>query len=186
MKIAFSIRHAPGRLTRCFLALFFFGSSLSAQSPSADLVLLNAHIVTMYDRQPSAEAIAIEGDRIVWVGSTNEAKRLYPKPARTMDLHGRTVLPGIIDAHTHLINLGESLLRLNLKDIPTEEGIIERVKQRVASTAPGEWILGWGWDEGKWASNYPTNQALSAATPGNPAFLVGLHNRPERQCLGGN
>lgn len=175
MKIAFSIRHAPGRLTRCFLALFFFGSSLSAQSPSADLVLLNAHIVTMYDKQPSAEAIAIEGDRIVWVGSTNEAKRLYPKPARTMDLHGRTVLPGIIDAHTHLINLGESLVRLNLKDIPTEEGIIERVKQRVASTAPGEWILGWGWDEGKWASNYPTNQALSAATPGNPAFLVGLH-----------
>jgi predicted amidohydrolase YtcJ len=175
MKIAFSIRQAAGCFTRCFLTLFFFVSSLSAQSPSADLVLLNAHVVTMYDKQPSAEAIAIEGDRIAWVGSTNEVKRLYPKPARTVDLHGRTVLPGIIDAHTHLINLGESLVRLNLKDIPTEKGIIERVKQRVASTAPGEWILGWGWDEGKWASNYPTNQALSAATPSNPVFLVGLH-----------
>jgi predicted amidohydrolase YtcJ len=175
MKIAFSIRQAAGCFTRCFLTLFFFVSSLSAQSPSADLVLLNAHVVTMYDKQPSAEAIAIEGDRIAWVGSTNEVKRLYPKPARTVDLHGRTVLPGIIDAHTHLINLGESLVRLNLKDLPTEKGIIERVKQRVASTAPGEWILGWGWDEGKWASNYPTNQALSAATPSNPVFLVGLH-----------
>jgi predicted amidohydrolase YtcJ len=175
MKIAFSIRQAAGCFTRCFLTLFFFVSSLSAQSPSADLVLLNAHVVTMYDKQPSAEAIAIEGDRIAWVGSTNEVKRLYPKPARTVDLHGRTVLPGIIDAHTHLINLGESLVRLNLKDHPTEKGIIERVKQRVASTAPGEWILGWGWDEGKWASNYPTNQALSAATPSNPVFLVGLH-----------
>ena len=175
MKTAFSIRQAAGCFTRCFLTLFFFVSSLSAQSPSADLVLLNAHVVTMYDKQPSAEAIAIEGDRIVWVGSTKEAKRLYPKPARTMDLHGRTVLPGIIDAHTHLINLGESLVRLNLKDLPTENGIIERVKQRAASTAPGEWILGWGWDEGKWASNYPTNQALSAATPSNPVFLVGLH-----------
>ena len=175
MKIAFSIRHAAGCFTRCFLTPFLFVSSLSAQSPSADLVLLNAHVVTIYDQQPSAEAIAIEGDRIVWVGSTNEAKRLYPKPARTMDLHGRTVLPGLIDAHTHLINLGESLVRLNLKDIPTEKGIIERVKQRVASTAPGEWILGWGWDEGKWASNYPTNQALSEATPSNPVFLVGLH-----------
>ena len=175
MKIAFSIRHAAGRLTRCFLTLFFFVSSLSAQSPSADLVLLNAHIVTMYDKQPSAEAIAIEGDRIVWVGSTSEAKRLYPNPARTMDLYGAAVLPGITDAHTHLINLGESLVRLNLKDIPTEKGIVERVKQRVASTAPGEWILGWGWDEGKWASHYPTNQALSAATPNHPVFLVGLH-----------
>jgi predicted amidohydrolase YtcJ len=175
MKIAFSIRHAAGCFTPCFLTLFLFVSSLSAQSSSADLLLLNAHVVTMYDKQPSAEAIATEGDRIVWVGSTNEAKRLYPKPARTVDLHGRTVLPGIIDAHTHLINLGESLIRLNLKDIPTEKGIIERVKQRVASTAPGEWILGWGWDEGKWASHYPTKEALSAATPSNPVFLVGLH-----------
>jgi predicted amidohydrolase YtcJ len=175
MKIAFNIRHAAACFTLVFLTLFFFASSLSAQSSSADLLLLNAHVVTMYDKQPSAEAIAIEGDRIVWVGGTNEAKRLYPKPARTMDLHGATVLPGIIDAHTHLINLGESLVRLNVKDIPTEKGIIERVNQRVASTAPGEWILGWGWDEGKWASNYPTNQALSAATPGNPVFLVGLH-----------
>ena len=175
MKIAFNIRHAAACFTLVFLTLFFFASSLSAQSSSADLLLLNAHVVTMYDKQPSAEAVAIEGDRIVWVGSTNEAKRLYPKPARTMDLHGATVLPGIIDAHTHLINLGESLVRLSVKDILTEKGIIERVNQRVASTAPGEWILGWGWDEGKWASNYPTNQALSAATPGNPVFLVGLH-----------
>ena len=55
MKIAFSIRHAAGCFTRCFLTLFFFLSSPSAQSPSADLLLLNAHVVTMYDKQPSAE-----------------------------------------------------------------------------------------------------------------------------------
>jgi predicted amidohydrolase YtcJ len=175
MKIAFRIRHAAACFTLCFFTPFFFASSLSAQTSSADLLLLNAHVVTMRDQQPSAEAIAIQGGRIAWVGSTNEARRLYPKPARTMDLHGSTILPGITDAHTHLINLGESLVRLNLKDIPTEKEIIERVKQRVASTAPGEWILGWGWDEGKWASNYPTNQALSGATPNNPVFLVGLH-----------
>ena len=174
MKIAFSICRAAACLT-IFLAQFFLVSSLSAQTSGADLLLLNAHVVTMNDKQPSAEAIAMQGDRIVWVGSTNEAKRLYPNPARTMDLYGATVLPGISDAHTHLINLGESLVRLNLKDIPTEKGIVERVKQRVASTAPGEWILGWGWDEGKWASHYPTNQALSAATPNHPVFLVGLH-----------
>ena len=150
-------------------------NALFAQSPNPDLLLLNAHIVTMNDKQPSAEAIAIQGDRIAWVGSADEAKRLYPKPSRTIDLQGATVLPGLIDAHTHLINLGESLTRLNLKDVPTEKEIVDRVKQRAASAAPGEWILGWGWDEGKWASNYPTNQALSAATPNNPVFLVGLH-----------
>jgi predicted amidohydrolase YtcJ len=128
----------------------------------------------MNEKQPSAQAVAIRGERIVWVGNSDEGKKLYPT-ARTMDLHGATVLPGLIDAHGHLINLGESLVRLNLKDIPTEREIIEQVQHRAASAAPGEWILGWGWDEGKWASNYPTNQALSAATPNNPVFLVGLH-----------
>jgi len=158
-----------------FVTLLPLGVSLSAQSPDADLLLLNAHVVTMDDKQPSAEAIAVQGERIVWVGSAAEAKHLYPKAARTIDLHGATVLPGIIDAHTHLIDLGQSLVRLNLKDVPTENEIVERVKQRAASATPGEWILGWGWDEGKWASNYPSNQALSEATPQNPVFLVGLH-----------
>ena len=92
----------------------------------------------MNEKQPSAQAIAIRGGRILWVGNTEEAERLYPRPAHAMDLHGATVLPGIIDAHAHLINLGQSLVRLNLKDIPTEKEIIERVKQRAASTAPDE------------------------------------------------
>ena len=175
MRIAFGIRNAVARVCASYLfATLFFVASLSAQSSNSDLVLLNAHVVTLNDKQSSAQAIAISGERIVWVGGTDEAKKLY-RTTRVMDLHGATVLPGIIDAHTHLINLGETLVRLNLKDIPTEKEIIERVKQRAASAAPGEWILGWGWDEGKWASNYPTNQALSAAVPHNPVFLVGLH-----------
>lgn len=151
-----------------------WGQTSAAKSSNAELLLLNAHVVTMNDKQPSAQAIAIRGERTVWVGGSDEGKKLYPT-ARALDLHGATVLPGLIDAHGHLINLGESLTRLNLKDIPTEKEIVERVKQRAASAAPGEWIVGWGWDEGKWASNYPTNQALSVATPNNPVFLVGLH-----------
>jgi predicted amidohydrolase YtcJ len=157
------------------LALLLSGASLRAQTPNADVLLLNAHVLTMNDKQPSAQAIAIHGDRIVWVGSNDEAKRRFRKPARTIDLQGATVLPGIIDAHTHLINLGESLVRLNLKDLATEKEIVDRVRRRAASAAPGEWILGWGWDEGKWASNYPSNQALNEASARNPVFLVGLH-----------
>jgi len=175
MKVAFRICSVAWRLNAfCFLALCLPSASLSTQTPSADLLLLNAHVITINGKQPAAQAVAIHGDRIVWVGSSDEAKKLYPS-ARTMDLHGATILPGLIDAHGHLINLGESLVRLNLKDIRSEKEIIERVKQRAASAAPGEWVVGWGWDEGKWASNYPTNQALSAATPNNPVFLVGLH-----------
>jgi predicted amidohydrolase YtcJ len=160
---------------RMLLSLLISAVPLCAQGPSADLLLLNAHVLTMNKSQPAAEAIAVQGERILWAGSAADAKRLYPHPARTIDFHGATVLPGIIDAHTHLINLGESLVRLNLKDIPTEAEIVERVKQRAAAAAPGDWILGWGWDEGKWASNYPSNQALSQVTPRNPVFLVGLH-----------
>jgi len=144
-------------------------------SPATDLLLLNAHVVTMDPTRRAAQAIVVRGDRIVWVGANDEAQQLFPATARTIDLHGATVLPGIIDAHTHLISFGESLLRLNLKDVATEQEAVARVKQKVASTAPNEWIVGWGWDEGKWASHYPTNKALNAVSPKNPVYLIGLH-----------
>ncbi|HKW67790.1 MAG TPA: amidohydrolase [Terriglobales bacterium] len=125
--------------------------------------------------QPAAEAIAVSGDRIAWVGSGADARRLYPSATRVLDLHGSTVLPGIIDSHTHLMELGKSLLQLNLKDVPSDKEAVERVRQRVATAKAGEWILGWGWDEGKWAAHYPDNRALSAVSPDNPVYLVGLH-----------
>jgi imidazolonepropionase-like amidohydrolase len=102
MKVAFAIGHTS-RSVRAFyfLALSISAISLSAQTPNADLLLLNAHVVTMNDKQPSAQAIAIQGERIVWVGNSDEGKKLYPS-ARVMDLHGTTVLPGLIDAHPTL------------------------------------------------------------------------------------
>src|ERR1700733_7646056 len=153
-------------------ALIGFDSALA--KPSADLLVLNAHIVPMDAKQLKATATVIQGNRIIWVGDTAEAQRRFPE-TRAIDLHGATVLPGIIDAHTHLIELGKSLVRLNLKDVATVHEAVERVKQRVSSAAPNEWILGWGWDEGKWASDYPDDQALSDVSPNNPVYLVGLH-----------
>jgi predicted amidohydrolase YtcJ len=149
-------------------------SHLSLQK--ADLLLLNANVITMDPTRPNAQAIAIQGDRIAWVGSNEEARRLFAGAARVVDLHGATVLPGLIDAHVHLLEFGKSLLRLNLKDVSDETEAVARVKQRVATAAPNEWILGWGWDEGKWASHYPSNQALSDISPNNPVYLVGLHS----------
>jgi predicted amidohydrolase YtcJ len=163
-----------GSLLITFLLALTLSISACQQS-GPDLVLLNAHIVTIDPQRPSAEAVAVRGDRIVWVGTTAEANQKFPHPSRSLDLGGATVLPGITDAHTHLINLGESYLKINLKDVPTEEEIVERVRQRVAASSPGEWILGWGWDEGKWASRYPTNEGLNRVAPNNPVFLVGLH-----------
>ncbi len=144
-------------------------------TPTPDLLMLNANAVTLAPARPKAQAIAIQGDRIAWVGTTDEARKLFPRASRIIDLHGATVLPGINDAHTHLISLGESLLRLNLKDVATEKEVVERVKQQVKLTPPNQWIVGWGWDEGKWALHYPTNAALNAVSPDNPVYLIGLH-----------
>src|SRR5215471_7518769 len=155
--------HQPGRTVR------------SRPAPKLDLLFINAHVITIDPSRPAAEAVAIQGERIAWVGTTAEARRRFAGVSQIVDLHGATVLPGLIDAHVHLLALGQSLLRLNLKDVSDANEAVALVKQRVANAVPGEWILGWGWDEGKWAAHYPGNQALSEASPNNPVFLVGLH-----------
>ncbi len=142
---------------------------------SADLLLLNANVVTLDAQHPRAQAVAVAGERIVWVGTTAEARRRFANAARVVDLHGATVLPGLIDVHTHLLNLGQSLLRLNLKDVKTPAEAAARVRERAAKAKSGEWILGWGWDEGAWAANYPTTELLDSAAPENPVWLSGLH-----------
>src|SRR6476660_5510400 len=148
---------------------------LAQNQPLPDLLLLHARVVTMNPAMPSAQAIAIAGARIIWAGTHAEAQKRFPSVKNRLDLRGATVMPGIIDAHTHLFELGKSLLRLNLKDVATEQEAVARVRERAAAARPGEWILGWGWDEGKWAAHYPDNEALSRASPENPVFLVGLH-----------
>lgn len=167
-------------VTRCvsiLLCLFpvLFAAAAGPESRWPDLLLFNAHVITMNPGQPAAEAIAIKQDHIAWVGSSEEARRMFGKKVRSIDLHGATVLPGIIDAHTHLIELGKSLLQLNLKDVAGEQEAVERVKKRIRLAAANEWILGWGWDEGKWAAAYPDNRALSEVSPNNPVLLTGLH-----------
>lgn len=150
-------------------------SALMQASAQADLLLLNARVITMNSGQPSAEAIAVKDGRIAWVGSTVEAKKVFANAGEILDLGGAAVLPGIIDAHGHLMNLGESFLKLDLKGVATPEEAARRVKAKVATLRSGEWILGWGWDEGKWAAKYPTHELLTAAAPTNPVFLTGLH-----------
>ena len=150
-------------------------SALTQSPGKPDLVLLNGNFITMNPQQAAAEAVAIKGERIEWVGSSADAKKLFADAAETRDLGGATVLPGIIDAHAHLMNLGESFLKLDLKGIATPEEVARRVKEKADTVRSGEWILGWGWDEGKWAGNYPTHELLTEAAPTNPVFLTGLH-----------
>src|SRR5262249_40084696 len=86
------------------LALFALADAQRPPSSAADLILLNAHVITMDRTQPTAEALAIRADRIVWVGANRDANRFFSTSTRKLDLQGATVLPGIIDAHTHLVS----------------------------------------------------------------------------------
>ena len=160
----------------------------------ADLLLINAHVYTMtwaepdHEGRPSAgapfgdgawrpdaEAIAIKGNRVLFVGSRDDAEKFRGDSTTVRDLAGATVLPGLIESHVHLENLGASLERVNLVGVKTEAEAVARVVERATAVAKGEWIIGWGWDEGAWASKYPDLRMLSERVPDHPVLLHGLH-----------
>jgi len=144
------------------------------RATQAERILINGHIVTMDERVPEVEALAMGEGQILAVGTNADMVKKYPD-AEKVDLAGKTVMPGFIEAHGHLLNLGKSSLELNLVGVETPDKVVNRVGEQVAETSPGEWIVGWGWDEGAWAKNYPTNDGLNQVSPKNPVFLRGLH-----------
>jgi predicted amidohydrolase YtcJ len=146
--------------------------STEIQVPPAELVIHNAVIHTANDAQPRAEAIAVRGGRFVVVGSNAEALKLAGSNTRVVDAGGKTVLPGLQDAHGHFLRLGASLQILKLRDTKTYDEIVERVRARAASARPGEWIQGRSWDQNDWPDPaWPTHEKLTAAAPNNPVYL---------------
>jgi len=124
---------------------------------------------------PDASAIAIRDGRIIFVGTDSAALTLKGPTTKVIDLAGQVLLPGIVDAHTHIAELGESLDRVNLTGVATEEEAVALIAARAATTPKGEWILGYGWDEGAWANRYPDKRLLSEKVPDHPVILRSLH-----------
>ncbi len=125
--------------------------------------------------RPDAQAVALRGDRIMFVGQRVDGEAYRGPSTRVIDLKGATVLPGLIDSHVHLPELGASLERVNLVGVKTEAEAVARVEERARTTPKGEWIVGWGWDEGAWANKYPDMRLLSERVPDHPVILRGLH-----------
>ncbi len=137
-------------------------------------IFINGRVITMDDKIPKVEALAVAKGKIISIGTTAEIRNSHLK-AEVVDLKGKTVIPGIIESHGHLLSLGQSFLELNLVGVQTPQEAVERVQDRVRTTPEGEWIIGWGWDEGAWAKDYPTNYELNKVSPKNPVCLSGLH-----------
>lgn len=160
------------------VALILIASHLSslfaiASDPPADLILFNAHVYTVDPDPPTAEAIAIRGDRIVAVGADVEIQKLAGSHTKQLDLGGKMVLPGFVDAHGHLLGLGQGLLSVDLTGAGSYPEVIKRVAERAAKTPRGQWVLGRGWDQNRWPEHeFQEHDALSRATPDHPVFLT--------------
>ena len=144
----------------------------NSQKSPADLVFINGNIYTANDKQPRAEAVAVKGDRIVFVGSNAAAKNYQGPATRVVDLHGATMLPGMTDAHQHLEGVGFREMTLNLEGITNLQDFLAQVKARVDQAKPGEWVTGRGWIETFWTPPvFPTRWDLDKVAPNNPVFL---------------
>ena len=171
-----------------------YQATAKAAPGGADLILTDAHVYTLRWGEPArdgkpapdapttngkwhpdATAVAIRGGKIVYVGSDKGALALRGKRTRVIDLNGATVIPGLVDSHTHFVELGAKLESVDLTDVATEAQAVAKVAERAKSVPKGEWIFGAGWDEGAWANRYPDKRQLSAAVPDHPVVLRSLH-----------
>jgi predicted amidohydrolase YtcJ len=148
-------------------------AAASAQQPSADLILTNARIYTVDERRPHGEAMAIGGGRVRFVGSQRGALALKGPRTRVVDLDGRTVIPGMVDAHAHLLGLGMALRTVDLTGTKSYDEVIARVAARAREAPAATWILGRGWDQNDWSdTRFPSHEALSRAVPEHPVYLT--------------
>ncbi len=156
------------------LAAWAFADTGGSAPPRAEVIYRHANIYTLDPQRPRAEALAVAAGRILAVGSQAQVERYRGPATQVIDLHGATVLPGLIDSHAHMAGLGSYALgRLDLHEARSFDDVVAAVRQRVAKAEPGEWILGGRWDHESWPGRrLPTHARLSEVSPRNPVWLT--------------
>ncbi len=138
---------------------------------SADLVLRNARIYTVDGRNPFAEAMAIRDGRILAIGRAADIDPLVGPDSRLVDLGDRTIIPGLIDAHLHLLSFGLTLTQVDLQGATSVEEALGLVGAAMQRSKPDEWIQGTGWDRNLFG-RLPTRHELDRVAPDNPVLLA--------------
>lgn len=146
------------------------GFSAAAAPPKADLILENGDIWTGVEGAPRAEAVAIAGDRVIFVGASKKARKLAGDATEIVDLGGKFVAPGFIDAHTHFLQGGRLLAGVQLSGATTKEEFARRIGD-YAAAHPGEWMLDGNWDHEAWGGELPTRDWIDAVTKTTPVFV---------------
>ena len=136
-------------------------------------LLYNANIYTLEESHPKASAILIAGGRVIAVGEKAALESFAHGKVEKQDMHGRTILPGLTDAHIHIQYYALGLEKIDC-ETKTKDECLRRVSERVMKAKPGEWILGHGWNHNEWsnASNLPTAAELDLLAPNNPVYLT--------------
>ena len=138
----------------------------------ADLVLMDGRVLTMNASQSHAEAIAIKKDKIVKVGTNEEITLWIGKNTKVIGIEGKTVVPGFIDTHVHVVDFGRVLAWVDLKDIKSIKEMKDRIRERAERTSKGKWIVGHGWGQNNFTEKrYPNALDLDEASPDNPVVL---------------
>ena len=143
------------------------------RSDSSETVFYNCRVYTMNEDQPTAEAVTIQGDSILFVGTSEEALAAAGPGAVKFDLNGLTVIPGLVDAHAHFIGYSASRAALDLNGTVSIGQIRDRLAARAAETHRGRWITGRGWDQNDWEKkDFPRRSDIDPVSPENPVLLT--------------
>ena len=160
-----------------FAALFAWACASGPENP-ADSVFINGIVYTVDESNPKAEAVAVKDGLILAVGTTAEIQEYIGENTEVIDLEGKTMTPGFIESHAHLMGIGYNKLELDLMYVKTYDELVEKVAEAVAKAKPGDWITGRGWHQDKWiqkpekmVKGFQTNEPLNAVSPDNPVFL---------------
>ncbi len=141
-------------------------------SLTPDLIIVNGIVHTMDPNRPTAEAVAIYGNKIVAVGTSKEMNKLAGSATRVIDAKKRLVLPGFNDSHTHFLSGGFQLSSVDLRDASTPQEFAERIRRFAATRPAGRWITGGDWDHERWPeAKLPTKELIDSFTSDTPVFV---------------
>jgi len=141
----------------------------------ADLLLVNGKIVTVDDKFSVKEAVAVKDGKIMATGTSKEMKKLKGDATEVIDLDGKMVMPGLFDSHLHMVKTGANLQIINCRTPPMKSiaDMAKAVAEKVKKAKPGEWIIGWGWDQAKLTEHRnPAKSDFDKVSPNNPVYLT--------------
>ena len=153
--------------------LFLLSNSAYSQKPKADLIIVDAKVITMDKKRPKAQAIAIKDNKIIAVEKRfGRIEKYRGRRTKQINARGRVIIPGFNDSHTHFMGIGNLFSSIDLKNVRRPQEIADRIAFYVRYLPKGRWVLGGGWNNETWDSNkLPTKELIDSISPNNPVFI---------------